>query len=237
MKWAGRCVIRHSYFGEAQPAGLPGSAQPESFRTSSRRRGHATRPRGRIASYSAPRERVAISARNRRNRDDDSRRVNKQIRDDQVRVVDPDGEQIGVMDVDDALDKADDYDLDLVEVAPQADPVVCKIMDYGKFKYEQSKKKSSKSDNVSLKTLRFRPKTSDHDLQTKLDRAVDFLDKGNQVKLVIQMRGRERKYTDRWREKLEETIEELRDQIDRDVKIVSSPESEGWKITSIVEPA
>lgn len=138
---------------------------------------------------------------------------------------------------DEGLEEAEERDLDLVEVAPNADPVVCKIMDYGKFKYEQSKKKSAKSDNVSLKTLRFRPKTSDHDLQTKLNRAKGFLEKGNQVKFVLQMRGRERKYTDRWVEKVEDIIEELRDQLERDVKLVSAPKSEGWQITSIVEPA
>jgi translation initiation factor IF-3 len=152
-------------------------------------------------------------------------------------VIGPDSEQIGIMSPDDGRKKAEERDLDLVEVAPDADPVVCKIMDYGKFKYEQSKKKSAKSDNVSLKTLRIRPKTGDHDLQTKLNRAKGFLEKGNQVKFVMQMKGRERKYTDRWVEKLGDVVEDLRDQMDRDVKIVSEPESQGWQITAIVEPA
>ena len=152
-------------------------------------------------------------------------------------MVGPDGEQIGVMSPQEGLKEARKRDLDLVEVAPEADPVVCKIMDYGKFKYEQSKKQAAKSATVSLKTLRFRPKTSDHDLQTKLDRAVGFLEKGNQVKLVIQMRGRERKYTDRWVEKLEGAIEELREQMDREIKVVSPAQSEGWQISATVEPA
>jgi translation initiation factor IF-3 len=140
------------------------------------------------------------------------------------------------MSVEEAIEKAEEYDLDLVEVAPQAEPVVCKIMDYGKFKYEQSKKKQAKSDNVSLKTLRIRPKISDHDLQVKLDRAVGFLEKGNQVKFVLQMRGRERKYTDRWTEKLEDVVDDLREQLDRELQVVNSPQSQGWKITTIVEP-
>lgn len=140
------------------------------------------------------------------------------------------------MSVEEGMEKAEDYDLDLVEVAPQADPVVCKIMDYGKFKYEQSKKKQAKSDNVSLKTLRIRPNIGDHDLQVKLDRAVGFLEKGNQVKFVLQMRGRERKYTDRWREKLEDVVDELEEQLERDLQVVSDPQSQGWKITTIVEP-
>jgi translation initiation factor IF-3 len=140
------------------------------------------------------------------------------------------------MSVEEAIEKAEEYDLDLVEVAPQAEPVVCKIMDYGKFKYEQSKKKQAKSDNVSLKTLRIRPKISDHDLQVKLDRAVGFLEKGNQVKFVLQMRGRERKYTDRWTEKLEDVVDDLREQLNRELQVVNSPQSQGWKITTIVEP-
>jgi translation initiation factor IF-3 len=151
-------------------------------------------------------------------------------------VIGPEGEQIGVMSVEDGIEEAEKRDLDLVEVAPNAEPVVCKVMDYGKFKYEQSKKKSGKSDNVSLKTLRFRPKTGEHDLNTKLDRAKGFLEKGNQVKFVMQMRGRERKYTDRWIEKLEGIIEDLQEDMDREIKIVNEASSEGWRITAIVEP-
>ena len=141
------------------------------------------------------------------------------------------------MAADDAREKADEFDLDLVEVAPQADPPVCKIMDYGKFKYEQSKKEqANKSDNVELKTVRMRPKTGDHDLNTKLDRAVRFLNEGNQVRLVMQMRGRERKYTDRWVELLGEHIETLDEKLDRDIKVVSKPESQGWRISAMIEP-
>ena len=125
--------------------------------------------------------------------------------------------------------------LDLVEVAPKAKPPVCRIMDYGKYKYQQSKKESKKTDNVSLKTVRMRPKTDDHDLEFKMDRAQRFLEKGNQVKFVMQMRGRERKYTDRWVEQLSEIIAELDEQMERDIKVVAVPESQGWRITSIVE--
>lgn len=154
-----------------------------------------------------------------------------------MRLIDPDGEQIGVMSADQARQKAEEFDLDLVEVAPEARPPVCKIMDYGKFKYQQSKKKKKASDNVSLKTLRFRPKTEAHDLNTKLNRACQFLEKGNQVRFVIQMRGRERQFTDRWVEQLEDVIDDLREKLDRDIKVVSAPESQGWQIAAVVEPA
>jgi translation initiation factor IF-3 len=110
-------------------------------------------------------------------------------------------------------------------------------MDYGKFKYQQSKKKQSKSDNVSLKTLRFRPKTQEHDLQTKLDRAKGFIEKGNQVQFEMQMRGRERKFEDRWVEKLEDIIESLDEQLERDITIVNPPTAEGWNIRAIIEPS
>src|SRR5699024_9247394 len=126
------------------------------------------------------------------------------IRAREVRLIDPDGEQLGILSAEEALEKAEEYELDLVEVAPKAKPPVCKIMDYGKFKYQLSKKQKKATDNVSLKTLRMRPKTDPHDLDTKLNRATRFLKKGNQVKFVMQMRGRERQFSDRWVEHLEE---------------------------------
>ncbi len=133
--------------------------------------------------------------------------------------------------------KAKDLGLDLVEVAPEANPPVCRIMDYGKYKYQQSKKEAKKTDNVSLKTVRMRPKTDDHDLKTKMNRAQRFLKKGNQVKFVMQMRGRERKYTDRWADQLHEIIDDMSEEMDRDIKMVAKPKSQGWRITSVVEPA
>ncbi|TDP77647.1 translation initiation factor 3 (bIF-3) [Bradymonas sediminis] len=144
---------------------------------------------------------------------------------------------MGILSVEDAREKAEALDLDLVEVAPKAQPPVCKIMDYGKFKYQLSKKQKKATDNVSLKTLRMRPKTDTHDLETKLNRAAKFLQKGNQVKFVMQMRGRERQFSNHWVEHLEEIIEQLREQIDRDIKVVSAPESQGWQITAVIEPA
>ena len=142
------------------------------------------------------------------------------------------------MSADEGRKKAKQRDLDLVEVAPDADPPVCKIMDFGKFKYEQSKKKqANKSDNVSLKEIRMRPKTGDHDLNTKLNQAEGFVEDGNQVRFVMQMRGRERKYTDKWTEQLADIIDDFGEQLERDIKIVSRPKSQGWRITATIEPA
>lgn len=142
------------------------------------------------------------------------------------------------MSADEGRAKAEEYDLDLVEVASKADPPVCKIMDFGKFKYEQSKKKkANKSDNVSLKEVRMRPKTDDHDLNTKLGKAANFVESGNQVRFVMQMRGRERKYTQKWVDKLGDIIEDFDEDIERDIKIVSHPQSQGWRITAMIEPA
>lgn len=141
------------------------------------------------------------------------------------------------MSPDEAREKAEEYELDLVEVAPKARPPVCRIMDYGKYQYEQSKKKSaSRSNRVQLKTVQFRPNTEEHDLNVKLSRAERFIGGGNQVKFVMRMRGRERAYSDRWVERLGELIDEFKEEYDVNIKVVSRPRAEGWRITAIVEP-
>lgn len=181
--------------------------------------------------------RSKISSRNHGRNDDSSHRVNRNIRAREVRVIDPDGEQVGVMPPEEAREKAEEFGLDLVEVAPKARPPVCRIMDYGKYQYEQSKKKSaSRSNRVQLKTVQFRPNTDDHDLEVKLKRAKRFISKGNQVKFVVRMRGRERAYSDRWVEQLAEMIEDFREEYDTNIKVVSRPRAEGWRIQAIVEP-
>ena len=181
--------------------------------------------------------RSEISSRNRGRSDDSSHRVNHNIRAREVRVIDPDGEQIGVMTPEEAREKAEEYGLDLVEVAPKARPPVCRIMDYGKYQYEQSKKKSaSRSNRVQLKTVQFRPNTDDHDLQVKLKRAKKFIDKGNQVKFVMRMRGRERAYTDRLVDQLNQMLEDFQEDYETNIKVVSRPRAEGWRIQAIVEP-
>ncbi|MFU8805001.1 MAG: translation initiation factor IF-3 [Bradymonadaceae bacterium] len=173
----------------------------------------------------------------RTTRTETSNRVNRRIRASEIRVIDPDGEQLGVMTPDEGREKAEERGLDLVEVAPQASPPVCRIMDYGKFQYDQSKKASaSKSQRVQMKTIQLRPNTDDHDMNTKLKRAQRFVDDGNQVKFVMRMRGRERAYTQRWIDQLGEIITDFAEESERDINVVARPRGEGWRIHAIIEP-
>ncbi|KAB1641962.1 translation initiation factor IF-3 [Gulosibacter chungangensis] len=121
-------------------------------------------------------------------------RTNDRIRAREVRLVGPSGEQVGVVKIDMALRLAQEAELDLVEVSPNSNPPVAKIMDYGKFKYEAAQKaKEARRNqaNTALKEVRFRLKIDDHDYETKLKRAVGFLESGDKVKAIIQFRGRE----------------------------------------------
>ena len=121
-------------------------------------------------------------------------RVNRQINAREVRLIDPEGEQIGIMPLQQALKEAEDRELDLVEVAPQADPSVCRIMDYGKYKYEQAKKEqeAKKNQNVmNVKEVQMGVKIEDHDFNVKLKQARRFLNNKDKVKVRIKFRGRE----------------------------------------------
>nr|WP_083919614.1 translation initiation factor IF-3 [Gulosibacter faecalis] len=121
-------------------------------------------------------------------------RTNDRIRVNEVRLVGPGGEQVGVVKIEIALRLAQEADLDLVEVSPNSNPPVAKIMDYGKFKYENAQKaKEARRNqaNTVLKEVRFRLKIDDHDYETKLKRAIGFLESGDKVKAMIQFRGRE----------------------------------------------
>ena len=124
-------------------------------------------------------------------------RRNQRIRASEVRVIGPDGSQLGLMSSGDAYQLAQKAGFDLVEVAAQARPPVCRIMDFGKYVYEQQKKsKESKSTGSKVKEVKFRVRIEKHDFLTKLRRAEDFLDKGNKVKLTLFFRGREMAHQD-----------------------------------------
>ncbi len=121
-------------------------------------------------------------------------RINDKIRARQVRVIDDEGEQLGIMSPEDALRDAEERGYDLVEVSPNSTPPVCRIMDYGKYKYEQSKraKESKKHQHViSVKEVKYRPKIDVHDFDYKTNHARQFLQEGNKVKITIMFRGRE----------------------------------------------
>ena len=126
-------------------------------------------------------------------------RINRAIRVKEVRVIDPEGKQLGIMALADALRAAANFELDLVEVSPKSDPPVCRIMDYGKFKYQQQKKAhdaKKKQAVVHLKEVKMRPKTEEHDFQFKLRHIERFLRDGNKTKVTIVFRGRELAHPD-----------------------------------------
>lgn len=146
-------------------------------------------------------------------------------------VIDDEGAQLGLMSPDEGRRIAADKGLDLVEVAPNSRPPVCKIMDYGRFRYEQ-RKRTKKQHQVQTKIIKLRPKTDPNDLATKLRHARRFLEGGDRVRFVVRMRGRERAVTDRWVKLLVELMERL-----DDVGVVTSrPQLEGGGVTATVEP-
>ncbi|MBF0237235.1 MAG: translation initiation factor IF-3 [SAR324 cluster bacterium] len=125
---------------------------------------------------------------------DDLTRINDQIKVPEVRLIDAEGNQLGVLSISDALQKAEIDGLDLVEVSPNAEPPVCRLMDYGKFKYQLSKKQHAAKKHqkvVHIKELKLRPKTEEHDLLYKVRNAIKFLEDGDKVKVNVVFMGRE----------------------------------------------
>lgn len=154
-----------------------------------------------------------ISQQERNPRIDTIHKINEQIRISPIRVVDDEGEMLGVMPTSEALTRAIESGMDLVEVAPGASPPVCRIMDYGKFKYEQKKKqsKNDKQHQIQVKEVRLRPKTGAHDIEFKLKRARKFLEGKDKVKVTVLFRGRENAHHDRGHEMLVEFMHNLED--------------------------
>jgi len=162
-------------------------------------------------------------------------RVNQRIRADKVRVISPDGEQLGILDVSDALRRSVEYGLDLVEVAPNADPPVCKIMDYGRFRYEESKKdheRKKKQATVVLKEVKLRPKTEDHDLEYKVKNLKGFLAEKSKVKVTIMFRGREITHPEQARKLVDKILEMIGD----DAVIEQAAKFEGRNMIMILGP-
>ncbi len=140
-------------------------------------------------------------------------RINEAIRAKEIRLIDESGKQVGVIPLSQALAIARERDLDLVEVAPQVAPPVCRLMDYGKYIYERAKreKEARKAQRVEIKEIRLRPKTGHHDRNLKVKRIRDFLARGHKVKVRVLFRGRERSHPEIGREILERLAEELGD--------------------------
>jgi translation initiation factor IF-3 len=140
--------------------------------------------------------------------------INGQIRDPQVRVIGQDGEQLGVMSSREALQRAQDAGVDLVKVSPMADPPVCKIIDFGKYRYEQARRKKEarrKQHIVDIKEVRMTPNIDTNDLNTKISAARKFLEKGDKVKVTIRFRGREMAHMNASRPTLENFAKQLED--------------------------
>ncbi len=149
--------------------------------------------------------------------------INEQIRDKEVRVIGENGEQLGVMPIKDAQMLAKDAELDLVKIAPTAKPPVCKIVDYGKYRYEQARKEKEarkKQKTVEVKEIRLSPNIDENDMNTKVNSARRFISKGNKVKITLRFRGREMTHMQENRCILENMAESLSDiaVIDRPIK-------------------
>jgi len=162
-------------------------------------------------------------------------RVNAQIRASKVRLIDGEGNQIGIMPVEKAIQIAEDQDLDLVEVASDADPPVCRIMDYSKYKYDQrarEKQAKKRQHVVVLKEIRMRPKIEDHDFQFKVDHIRKFIESGNRVRVTVQFRGREMTHPELGTHLLERVTKELEDVANVD----QNPKREGRALFMMLSP-
>ncbi|MEE1305305.1 MAG: translation initiation factor IF-3 [Agathobacter sp.] len=159
--------------------------------------------------------------------------INEQIRDREVRVVGADGEQLGIMSAKEAQKIADDAGLDLVKIAPKAKPPVCKVIDYGKYRYEQARKEKDakkKQKTVELKEIRLSPNIEANDLNTKMNAAKKFLAKGNKVKITLRFRGREMAHMNSSKHILDDFAENL-----TDVAVVEkAPKIEGRSISMVL---
>lgn len=160
-------------------------------------------------------------------------RVNEHIRVTPVRVISDEGVQLGILPVDEAIKAARKVNLDLVEVAPNERPPVCRIMDFGKFKYEQ-KKRAHKAHphQIKIKEIRVRPKTGDHDIEVKVNRARDFLEHKDKVIVTVQFRGRELAHIDEGRRVIDQIIAQLADVS----KVEAAPVHHGRRMICTLTP-
>jgi translation initiation factor IF-3 len=179
--------------------------------------------------------RIALKGRTFKSRPVDRTNINQYIRAKEVRVIDPEGKQVGIVSITEALKSAAEFGLDLVEISPNANPPVCKIMDYGRYKYEQTKKKQEakkKQTTFQLKEIKVRPNTDDHDLQVKIGYIKKFIDKKDKVKVTVMFRGREITLSQLGRDMLAKIAEET-----ADVAVVEQyPKFEGLTLMMVLSP-
>lgn len=140
--------------------------------------------------------------------------INEQIRESKVRLIDNNGEQIGVVDIEQALEIADRASMDLVKVSPNANPPVCRILDYGKYRYEMQKKDKEAKKNqkiIKVREIKMTPNIEDHDMSVKADKVKEFLKDGDKVKISVRFRGREMGHTEKGEEVLKDFFEKIED--------------------------
>ena len=162
-------------------------------------------------------------------------RVNEQIEAEKVRVVNADGEMVGVISKEEGIEIAYEAGLDLVEVSPNADPPVCKVLDYGKFKYEAQKKANEarkKQKVIDVKEIKMRPGIDEHDYQVKMRSVRRFLDEGDKVKMTIRFRGREMAH----QELGMKVLDRVREEVDELAKVEQFPRTEGRLMTMVIAP-
>ncbi len=161
--------------------------------------------------------------------------MNYEINVPQVRLVGPDGEMIGIVSAREAMSRAEETGFDLVEISPNADPPVCKLLDFGKFKYEQQKKKNEarkKQKIIEVKEIKLRPNIDDHDYDVKMRAATSFLDEGDKVKVTMRFRGREMMHQDLGMN----VLMRVKEQLDPLAKVEQTPQLEGRQMTMVLAP-
>lgn len=166
----------------------------------------------------------------------DGPRINEEIRVKEVRLIDENGENVGVVSISQALQAAATAGLDLIEISPQANPPVCKILDFGKYKYELQKKKNEAKKNqkvISIKELKIRPMIEDHDYDVKIKQAKKFLSQGDKVKFTLRYKGREMNVNNMG----ESLFKRIVDDLEGLVKVDLEPKLEGRQMIMVVSPA
>jgi translation initiation factor IF-3 len=162
-------------------------------------------------------------------------RRNEQIETPQVRLIGSDGEQVGIVNIEEALEAAKEENLDLVEVVPNAEPPVCRVMDYGRFRFEQSKKKNAarkKAKQIQIKEVKFRPGTEEGDYNVKMKNLVKFLEQGDKAKVTLRFRGREMAH----REIGSRLLERVRNDLDEIATVEQFPKMEGRQMIMVLAP-
>ncbi|MFO7539722.1 MAG: translation initiation factor IF-3 [Chloroflexota bacterium] len=162
-------------------------------------------------------------------------RVNRQIRVREVRLIDHEGNNRGVIDINEARDIASDAELDLVEVAPNANPPVCRVMDYGKFSYEKAKREKEARKHqkqIEIKTIKLTPRTSDYHKDIYIRKARNWLEDGKKVKFQVRFKAREITYP----EIGQETLEDIAKALEGDAAVEQMPKLEGWSMTMMLTP-